>query len=128
MYNDGNRTVKVAILDLYDGHPNQGMRCFKDILNQYGERNGIDVRWEIFEVRGAHEVPDLSYDIYISSGGPGSPLESEGSTWEGLYFDWLQKVQNWNNDKMQRIKKYVLFVCHSFQLACRHFALGNVCK
>jgi len=103
-------------------------------------------------VRLEHQVPDLSYDIYISSGGPGSPLESEHSEWEKKYFHWLQEIEQYNNslaapghdsitapshnsfatsghDSLSapgHFPKQVLFICHSFQLICRHYAIANV--
>lgn len=120
--------LKCAILDLYEGHPNQGMRCIREILNQYGESNHLDLSWDEFDVRLNKEVPDMGYDIYISSGGPGSPLESEGSEWERAYFHWLHQVMKWNNDPANQRKKHVFFICHSFQLACRHLKVGNVTK
>ena len=128
MYDHENKSIRVAILDLYEGQPNQGMRCLKDILNHYGQRNEMDVIWDVYEVRLSKQVPDLSYDVYLSSGGPGSPLESEGSEWENLYFDWLEKLLAWNKDAATAAKKYVFFICHSYQLACRHFSIGTVCK
>ena len=83
-----NETVKqpmrIAILDLYDGVANQGMRCIREILNQYSDYTNIDISWDEFDVRQKNEVPDLSYDIFISSGGPGSPLESIGTEWENV--------------------------------------------
>lgn len=120
--------IKVAILDLYEGFANQGMRCIRELLNQLSDTNGIDISWDEFDVRQKNEVPDLSYDIFISSGGPGSPLESEGSKWEQVYFDWLRRVEQWNNNEANQQKKYVFFICHSFQLACRHFKIAEVCK
>jgi GMP synthase-like glutamine amidotransferase len=122
------KSVKVAILDLYEGVENQGMRCIREILNQYGEANHLDITWDEFDVRLKNEVPDLSYDMYISSGGPGSPLESLGSEWEKVYFHWLNHVEKWNNDPANPIKKHVFFICHSFQLACRHYRIGKVSK
>ena len=118
--------IKVAILDLYEGHPNQGMRCIRELLDQYGAEHGIDLVYDEFEVRLRREVPDLSYDIYISSGGPGSPLDSEGSPWEEAYFGWLSLVERHNNDPDTEDKKQVLFICHSFQLICRHYAIAEV--
>ena len=126
MYSD--KKIKVAILDLNEGHINQGMRCIREILNQYGETNNIDLQWDEFEVRIEKNIPDLSYDIYISSGGPGSPLESENSEWENKYFNWLQQVENWNSNPDNQMKKYVFFICHSYQLACRYYKVGNVTK
>ena len=56
------------------GMPNQGMRCINQIVSQYKHQLDVD----IFDVRVTGEVPDLSYDLYISSGGPGNPLEGDG--------------------------------------------------
>ncbi len=122
------QTIKLAILDLYDGAPNQGLRCIREILNQFGSYQQINIVWDEFDVRQHKQVPDLSYDIFISSGGPGSPLDSAGSDWEKVYFNWLHQVQCWNNNQGNLQKKYVFFICHSFQLACRHFHIANVCK
>jgi len=123
---EGPRKIKVAILDLYEGHPNQGMRCIRELLDQYGATHGIDLTYNEFEVRIRKEVPDMSYDIYISSGGPGSPLDSEGSEWEKIYFEWLTTVERYNKDAGHIHKKQVLFICHSFQLICRHYAIAEV--
>ncbi|MFN8245144.1 MAG: GMP synthase [Ferruginibacter sp.] len=122
----GKKTVKVAILDLYAGVANQGMRCLREILNQFGEMNNLDLQWDEFEVRLENQVPGLDYDIYISSGGPGSPLESEGSAWENAYFDWISDVSRYNALESNVQKKQVFFICHSFQLACRYFKLAEV--
>lgn len=115
-------------MDLYEGQANQGMRCLRNILHSYASANLLQLTLDEFEVRLAHRVPDLSYDIYISSGGPGSPLESEGSDWEKEYFGWLKSVEEYNNNPGNIIKKHVFFICHSYQLACRHWNIGNVNK
>jgi homoserine O-succinyltransferase len=120
--------IRVAILDLYEGAPNQGMRCIHDILNLYAEHQDLNVHTETFDVRLHHQIPDLSFDVYISSGGPGSPLDSEGHEWERKYFHWLHLVEKWNNDPAYLIKKKVFFICHSFQMACRYFKIGHVTK
>ena len=85
--------VRIAILDLNDGLPNQGMRCIREIINQWGETNEYDVEYDEFDVRQKLQVPDTSYDVYISSGGPGSPLDSEGSEWENKYFHWIHSIE-----------------------------------
>lgn len=122
------KIVRVAILDLYAGEANQGMRCLRQIIREWAAAHQYQVELDEFEVRLSLSVPDTSYDIYISSGGPGSPLESEGSEWESRYFSWLQEIETWNNNSEGFPKKYVFFICHSFQLACRHYLVGNVCK
>lgn len=120
--------IRVAILDLYEGQANQGMRCIRQIISEWGEFHGVPMQWDEFDVRLQNKVPDMTYDIYISSGGPGSPLESEGSAWERVYFHWLENIENWNADPENANKKYVFFICHSFQLVCRHYAIGNISK
>ena len=128
MNSSQRQSIKVAILDLYEGFANQGMRCLREILNQFSDHNNIEIILDEFDVRQKNEVPDLSYDIFISSGGPGSPLDSEGSDWEKAYFQWLHQVEKWNNNEALVQKKYVFFICHSFQLACRHYDVARVCK
>jgi len=122
------KSIRIAILDMYEGLANQGMRCIREILNQFGENNQLDLNWDEFDVRLEKQVPDLSYDIYISSGGPGSPLESEGNAWEKAYFSWLDKIEHWNNNQANVQKKHVFFICHSFQLVCRHYKIAKVNK
>lgn len=122
------KRIRIAILDLYDGVANQGMRCIREILNQFGDQHHLDISWDEFEVRQKIEIPDLSYDVFISTGGPGSPLESEGIAWETAYFNWVSSIEAWNRDESNSQKKHVFFICHSFQLACRNFGIGNVCK
>jgi GMP synthase-like glutamine amidotransferase len=112
--------IRVAILDLYQGQANQGMRCIREILQRYGDIHGLDIRTDEFEVRLEQRVPDLSYDIYISSGGPGDPLEPGDNPWEEPYFRWLQDAE--------RLKKPTFFICHSFQLACRYFILAQITR
>ena len=122
------QTVRIAILDLYEGHENQGMRGLREILNQFGKTNHLNIISKEFDVRLKKELPDTSYDIYISSGGPGSPLESEGLEWDTLYFDWIRKMENWNNDSENIQKKFIFFICHSFQLASRYFKVAQLTK
>lgn len=119
--------IRIAILDLYEGFPNQGMRCLREILCDYATSNSLRIIVDEFDVRLKLQVPDLTYDVYLSSGGPGNPLATEGSKWEEAYFNWLNKVEEWNNSTNEFPKKHVFLICHSFQLACRHYNVGNVC-
>lgn len=113
--------MKLAILDLYDGEPNQGMRSIKNIVSSYEAH--LD-EWKVYDVRQKAEVPDLSYDIYISSGGPGSPLDGDG-VWNRKLFDFFDAVWEHNQQVGSR-KKYLFFICHSFQMAMDHFDLARV--
>ncbi|MDB5288142.1 MAG: synthase [Mucilaginibacter sp.] len=117
--------IRVAILDLYDGIANEGMRGFRDILERYKVKHNLNLTYEVFDVRRKVQVPDINFDVYISSGGPGDPLVSEGTEWEKKYFQLIDKLEAHNQSSNPQ-KKHVLFVCHSFQLMCRRYGLGDV--
>ena len=117
-----DQTIKIAILDMYNGEPNQGMRCIIDIINRFNQM----VSFKIFDIRGKSEFPDIQkYDIYVSTGGPGNPNEGDGN-WDLKYYDFIDELVNWNKEKP--VKKHVLFICHSFQMACKHFGLAEINK
>ena len=122
------KKIRIAILDLYNGQQNEGMRCIREMLMRMNATYQQALEWKEFEVRNKHELPSLEFDIYLSSGGPGSPLESEGMAWDNAYFKWLSDLVAWNNSANNINKKYAFFICHSYQLACRYFELGNVTK
>ena len=121
-------TIRVALLDLYEGQVNEGMRCIRDILRQYSKTHGINLVCNEFDVRLKNQLPGINYDIYISSGGPGSPLANEQHKWEPPYFDWIRTIENFNSNPANEQKKQVFFICHSFQLACRYFNVAQVTK
>ena len=118
-------SIKVAILDLYNGIENEGIRGFKEILERYKTKHELDLSYQLFDVRKNCEVPGVEFDIYLSSGGPGSPLDSEGSEWEKKYFNLITQLEQHNQSDDPQ-KKYVFFVCHSFQLMCRRYQLGYI--
>ena len=114
--------LKVAILDMNAGHPNLGLQSIIDTVEKFG--NGLV--YKVFDVRAKSEIPDLSFDIYLSSGGPGSPFDGDG-IWNKQYYDLVQQIWDWNLQK-EANKKHVLFICHSFQMACIHFDIGSIKK
>lgn len=117
-----NKIVKIALLDMYNGVPNQGMRCIIDIISRF---NSV-VSFEIFDVRVKCELPEIKkFDIYISTGGPGNPLLGDGE-WDKKYYEFIDSLTKWNTENS--VKKHVLFICHSFQMACLHFGLATVTK
>ncbi len=113
--------LKLAILDMYDGTPNQGMRCIQDILSDFSQ----DIDYQIFDVRKKVEIPDLSFDIFISTGGPGDPREGDG-VWDKAWSVWLENVYQYNKTVSAKRRKHVFFICHSFQMACLHFKMADI--
>lgn len=120
-----NLELKVAVLDLYNGVENQGMRCIKQILRDCDRRfDDVRVSFTVFDVRAKAEVPGMEFDVYISSGGPGSPYDGDGELWERKYFQWLDNL--WRHNKSDAQSKFLLSICHSFQMLCRHFDFAEV--
>lgn len=109
----------MAILDMNNDEPNQGLRCIVDIAKSF---NG-DIEFTIYNVRAKLELPDFSYDIYISSGGPDSPLEQ--GPWRKSYLDLIQGIWDFNKTSQEE-KKFVFLICYSFQVVCDYFKLGEM--
>ena len=122
-----DKQIKVAIIDLYAGMPNQGMRGFQEILDRYKIKHGLNLQYQVFDTRGANQLPDTDFDIYICSGGPGDPLESETAEWDINFMKLIDDLEAHNRSGAPN-KKHVLFVCHSFQMMCRRYKLGMINK
>jgi homoserine O-succinyltransferase len=113
--------IRLAIIDLYNGTPNEGMRCIEEIVARYQQ----DLSWKVFNLRQALEVPRVEdYDIFIFSGGPGNPLEGDG-VWDSAFFKLVDAIWYFNEAEQEE-KKFAFFICHSFQMASHHFRLGKV--
>lgn len=111
--------TRMAILDMNNDEPNQGLRCIVDIAEMFSD----EVDYTVFNVRAKNELPDLSYDIYISSGGPDSPLIE--APWRQPYLDLIQQLWDFNKTSTDE-KKFVFLICYSFQIACHYFQLGEM--
>ena len=114
--------LRAALLDMYNGESNRGIPMLKSILGRYNDVLDFDH----FDVRAKNEIPDTAYDIYIFSGGPGDPLLNDGP-WFEPFFKLIQDLWDWNEQcAYDEEKKHCFFICHSFQMACHHFELGQV--
>lgn len=125
--NNDKKQFRIAILDLYDGVENEGMRCIKKIISEFGEREGLEIDCQVFDVRQKLEIPPLDFHAYISTGGPGNPAPT-GSLWEKKYFKFLDSILLYNTNRVNRTKKHLFLICHSFQMACIHWQLAKVSK
>lgn len=124
---------KAALIDLYNGEANLGIRSIKNMVATWSRQEAHpSVKLDQFDVRKEGAVPGSEYDLYISSGGPGSPFEGEGTAWEAAYFNWIDAI--WRHNQHPDVKagvrspKHVLFICHSFQMMCRHFDIARVTR
>jgi len=120
--------IKIATIDLYNNERNEGMRCIGEIAEETKKKfNDLDISYNVYETRFKENIPGMDYDIFISSGGPGSPFEGEGKKWEKDYFNLIGKIYSHNQTNTDK-KKYIFFICHSFQMMARFFEFGDVSK
>lgn len=120
--------IKITTIDLYNNERNEGMRCIREIVTDAINLNSdIDISYDVFDTRYKGELPDLSYDIFFSSGGPGSPFEDEDKKWDKDYFTLVDNIWTHNQNSNDN-KKYMFFICHSFQMMARYFQFGEVNK
>lgn len=120
------KELKVAVIDLYNNEQNEGMRCIKEIVQDGNNYNSqFNITFDVFDTRFKNEIPDMGYNIFISSGGPGSPYEGENQKWDNNYFKLIDSI--WNNNQSElNSKKYIFFVCHSFQMMTRYFKFAEI--
>src|SRR4051794_3029017 len=119
--------MRIAILDLYEGEVNEGMRGIRQLVEAFKGECPEPVEYEVFDVRTKNEIADLNFDAYISSGGPGSPLSSEGSEWEQQYFGLMNGIIQYNRSNPFK-RKHVFLICHSLQIFCRYYGYAKVTK
>lgn len=117
--------LRIAVLDMNNGVQNEGMRCIRKTIENFAGEEELSVSYQVFDVRQENRVPDLSFDGYISSGGPGSPHPA-GEPWERKFFNFLDSVLHYNQNRKNRVKKPLFLICHSFQVACIHWKAGLV--
>lgn len=112
---------------MYLGHENQGMRGIKETIEKFASDEALPITYEVFDIRGKGEVPDArNFDVFISSGGPGSPIDSAGSDWENKFFHLIESIESINQKSDE--KKFLFLICHSFQVFCRNYGYGVVCQ
>lgn len=124
-------TIRIAVLDMNNGMRNMGVRNIKRIVEQFAfyvrmQQYGVEFQVDHFHVRDRNEVPEPGYDMYISSGGPGSPYDTDGGDWEQRFAVLLDRILEHNLSHEH--KQYFFGICHSFQLMAKKFNVGEITK
>jgi hypothetical protein len=88
-------TIRVAILDMYNRHPNQGMRGIRTLLYLEAQKIDARVRWHFFDVRYAEQIPETA-TTFISHPADRAVLDA-GEAGRKCFIDEL-----WNQSKKPR--------------------------
>lgn len=124
------RPLRVCIVDMNNGHVNQAMRCLRGIIVQFFERvrrENPDLACEIGEVspRNTNNPVPADYDLYLSSGGPGSPFDGDGQPWTTDYGRFVDGVVD--SSIVGGSEQRSLFaICYSFEMVVRHLAVAAI--
>lgn len=126
----GRRPLRVCIVDMNDGHVNQAMRCLRSIVGRFFrhvQAFNPDVLCEATEVspRDTTEKIPEDCDLYLSSGGPGSPYDGDGMPWATDYGRFLDSLLE-SSAKAETEARSLFAICYSFEMVVRHFKLATV--
>jgi len=91
------------------------------------ENPNVDVVLTHVQPRNLGELPPVDADLVLSSGGPGSPFDGYDEAWCNGFRKTLDRIVD-SNRKSEPEAPKMLVVCHSFELAILHFAIGKMQK
>ena len=122
--------LKICYVDMCNGVANQAGRCFRRLVDglmaQARAKNpGLELDFVHVEPRNKGELPDRSADLFLSSGGPGSPYDGYEDPWCTGYRAFLDHVVEQNRSSPDTGPQ-VLAVCHSYELATIHFQVAKI--
>ncbi len=122
--------VKVCFIDMNAGVENQAMRCLQSVIARFeGELRESNPTLPI-EVRSVSPRDTLNpiprdQDLYIASGGPGSPLEGLGTPWYDdfrRFSDGLVEA----HDRDPGDAPAMFAICYSYELVTMHLNIAEV--
>jgi homoserine O-succinyltransferase/O-acetyltransferase len=122
--------LRLCLIDMNNGVENQAIRCFKRIVEQFVTRArttnpGLDASLVHVQPRNLGEQPVPNCDLYMSSGGPGSPFDGFEDQWCTDYRAFLDSVVE-DNLRGGKTARGLFVVCHSFELAIEHFKFAKM--
>jgi len=125
-------SLRVCLVDMNNGVANQATRCFRRIVDAFGERARranptLELVFKHVQPRNLGELPSDDDDLVLSSGGPGSPHDGYDDPWCTGYRKFLDAVIEKNRANASAAPK-LLAVCHSFQLAVLHLRVAEMRK
>jgi homoserine O-succinyltransferase/O-acetyltransferase len=113
-----------------NGHVNQAMRCLRSLATNFFDRvhlHNPTLRCELVEVspRDTNNPVPTDCDLYVSSGGPGSPFDGDGTEWAedyGRFSDGvIESALQGGPDQ-----RALFAICYSFEMVVRHFKLAHI--
>lgn len=122
--------VRISLVDMNNGVPNEAIRCFRRILASFTARvraanPRLTLQLDHVQPRNLGELPSHHVDLFLSSGGPGSPHEGWDQRWctgYRTFLDWMMDASVHRPD----CPPAGFLVCHSFEIAVQHFQFATM--
>jgi homoserine O-succinyltransferase/O-acetyltransferase len=124
------RPLRLCIIDMNNAHVNQAMRCLRGIAQGFFEHvatRNPDLSCELVEVspRDTNDPVPRDADLYVSSGGPGSPFDGDGQPWSEDYGRFSDGVVE-SAARGGAERRALFAICYSFEMVVRHFQLAHI--
>lgn len=124
------RPLKICIIDMNDGHANQAMRCLRLLVERFvgtvhSKNPGLPFFLSHVSPRDLGHEPPRDADLYLSTGGPGSPFDGDGAAWLEDYYRFLNELSDTAAAHPQAAPS-LFVICYSFELTVRHFGIAKV--
>jgi len=122
--------LSVCIIDMNSGHVNQAMRCFRTIVTRFFDKvreENPGLACSLCEVspRDTQAPVPRDCDIYLGSGGPGSPYDGDDLPWFADVSGFLDGLVD-QARKEDADQKSLFGVCYTFEILVRHFEIAEV--
>jgi hypothetical protein len=122
--------LRLCLVDMNAGVKNEAIRCFHRILDGFRalvQRANPNVELVLSHIqpRNLGEAPPADFDLYLSTGGPGSPFDGYDDPWCTKYRDFLDRLVD---DALRGgdVVRSALVVCHSFEIAVAHTRVARM--
>jgi GMP synthase-like glutamine amidotransferase len=130
MGRDRLRKLRLCIVDMNNAHVNQAMRCLRSIAGTFFERvrevnPGLVCELAEVSPRDTNAPVPRDCDLYLSSGGPGSPFEGDQEPWYADY-DLFSKGIVESAAVAGPETRAMFAVCYSFELIVRQFKVAHI--
>lgn len=125
-----SRSLRIGLIDMNNGVPNQAIRSFRSIIAAFAERvrarnPGLSVTTSHVQPRNLGEAPPADCDLYLSTGGPDSPVDGFKESWAPSIRSFIDRIVD---GQLQRgsTAPSLFAVCYSFELTVMHFGLAEM--
>ncbi|MBX3129089.1 MAG: hypothetical protein KF718_20400 [Polyangiaceae bacterium] len=122
--------LRIVFIDMNAGVQNQAMRCLASVVSHFEaaarrDNPGLRIEERRVSPRDTGEAPPRDGDLYIATGGPGSPWEGPGTRW----YDDFRRFVDVVLDEQERglaVAKSLFPICYSYELLTMHLELARV--